>query len=1194
MLTPRQREALDLDAHTAIVANAGSGKTKALVERYLAILLAHPGYHPKDLVAITFTEQAARDLKRKILEEIERRLTSDAATAQDRRRLNEIRTLLGSAQISTIHAFCNQLLRAYPVEANVDASFGILLPPEDRILLDESIRSVFYRVLHAAYENRSNPEAMFLELFRTLGRRDAADLVRSMLERRPVAGEVARSIQTSTDQEILMRWEKAIESYLTNSLLNLIDVPWYQRCMDALDNKKKAFEASRAFLEFSDAREFRDRIVSALKLLKTFHTNEWNKLASYIVRKEYHDELEKEILPVLKRLRQARSLAESYSAPMRHETGSMYVRLMRSLSALYQEVIDDYSQSKVSLGLLDHDDSLEKALALAGQPEIARELGARYKFILVDEYQDTDPTQYKILERITARLAADTNLMVVGDPKQSIYGFRNAELPLFFETIANVSRAERHKVVELQENFRMLPVPIAFINELFAFIFERLTVAAPLDYLPLIRARKASASGTVELLLAGKDDGGAEVSEAALIAKKILHLVAGGATIEADGKLRPAQYGDIAILLRSRSRQRKIERALHAAHIPFSIYGGMGFYTRQEIVDVTAYLQFLLDPSDDIAIVGILRSPFFGLSDADLIGIAASAPPARKSFWDALVRAASRPDAPRHWIRAHDQIRENQALAGRLSAYQLIDKIYEETNIYGFYAGREGGRQAIANLEKFAAMALAGESAAFFGAFDFVERIEMLAAQDEREAQADIRAGENTVRIMTIHAAKGLEFPIVILPQLERTLVKKDSRNAEALLDPHLGALVPFGDEKKHWVYQLAAHQKQERELDEEKRIFYVAATRARDHLILSAAIGNNKHTPPHSFLQWIDASFGFDSSNTMIASLPVHTSIDEYADGITTRKEIAFDVPIIRALVDVAHQAAMQAIDVPLPEIDLAPVAPSQSQSRYSPTQLLHYIQCPTKYYLRYGLGLPEEPHLSFDFEPADLAESVKGTLLGQLVHAVLEKSDSFIINDNIDLEKFDASLIESLEKLDIYSDRVFAKYKEQILAHVSRFVSSGFGKAVLKSKEFYTELNLRAMLNERQMLSGIIDRLYKNTEGDWEILDYKTDRTEITAKKLDTYRYQMRFYAYLVSRFTPGAANGINARLFFTNVGVLETFAFTGADLSTVGAELNATVAHIRRDQQAASLADIQRNYDHCADCPYYRELEARCIAD
>src|SRR5689334_17656685 len=120
MLTPRQRQALDLSRNTAIIANAGSGKTKVLVSRYLAILLAYPDYHPRDLVAITFTEQAARDLKRKILMEIDERLAAEKLKKEERSRLTEIRSLLGSAQISTIHGFCNQLLRAYPVEAGVD------------------------------------------------------------------------------------------------------------------------------------------------------------------------------------------------------------------------------------------------------------------------------------------------------------------------------------------------------------------------------------------------------------------------------------------------------------------------------------------------------------------------------------------------------------------------------------------------------------------------------------------------------------------------------------------------------------------------------------------------------------------------------------------------------------------------------------------------------------------------------------------------------------------------------------------------------------------------------------------------------------------------------------------------------------------------------------------------------------------
>ncbi|MFI5264757.1 MAG: UvrD-helicase domain-containing protein, partial [Candidatus Kapaibacterium sp.] len=182
-LTPSQKSALDLTAHTAIIANAGSGKTAVLVERYLKILEEHPELHPRNIVAITFTDASARDLKKKIVIALHERL-KNCTDSKKRERLLEIRRLLGSAYISTIHSFCIQLLRTYPVEANVDASFTILTSPEDQLLREECVRSAFYEILQKAYADDKSPEAALLPVFRLFGRRKITSLIHSFLNSR--------------------------------------------------------------------------------------------------------------------------------------------------------------------------------------------------------------------------------------------------------------------------------------------------------------------------------------------------------------------------------------------------------------------------------------------------------------------------------------------------------------------------------------------------------------------------------------------------------------------------------------------------------------------------------------------------------------------------------------------------------------------------------------------------------------------------------------------------------------------------------------------------------------------------------------------------------------------------------------------------------------------------------------------------
>jgi ATP-dependent helicase/nuclease subunit A len=1195
MLTPAQKQALDLTTHTAIIANAGSGKTKVLVEKYLSILLANADYHPRDLIAITFTEQAARDLKRKILDEIERRLSIETTAADIRRRLNEIRFLLGSAQISTIHAFCNQLLRTYPVEANVDASFGILFPPEDRILLDEAIRAVFYRILEAAYKDETGSEAQFLPLFRTLGRKVASEAMHSMMSRRSTSVDIIKLVSKINNAEMLAAWNAAIQDFIEKRFLAEIDPEWYGKCLTEHPHSSKKSQKARAALStFLAAKGLKEKATHAIALLNEFHTKEWSKLANGIVDKMFEDAIEHEIAPRLERLNRIKSVVDSYIDPsMTADFESSYLSLTRSLVELFEHVLEEYESTKIAHGLIDHDDSLLKTLALVEVPEIAAELAAKYRHILVDEYQDTDPVQYRIIDRITSHLQAGNTLTIVGDPKQSIYSFRNAELPLFFETVGSIQSSSRNSFVELQENFRILPAPLAVINTLFEHIFNDRALPDSPKHLPLIQARPAKDDGKVEILISDEQLGDERLSESEIIARKINELLASGYVIEDKQTLRPVEYRDIAILQRSRGRQKAIERALYAHQIPFSIYSGTGFYSRQEIIDILTYLQFLLDPTDDVALAGTLRSPFFTFEDRDLLKIAVERTPSDNTFWDIVARVCRSSDVPLHWQRAYTQLSENSALVGRIAAYQLINKIYEETRVFGIYEQLQFGRQAIANLEKFAAMALAGESSPFFGTYDFVERILLLADRDDQEAQADLRDDEDTVRIMTIHAAKGLEFPIVILPQLERDLTKKDSRQIDVLLDQSLGAVLTVRDSAiQHWVYKLARHEQRERELDEEKRIFYVAATRARDYLILSASLEDRK-TPANSYLRWIEQALDIDLRDLSIETIHKVAPIKVYEDEKITGREVSLVIPVIRSLPSIESGRNQRSDDKFILEGNLASIPESESQSRYSPTQLLHYIECPTKYYLRYGLGLPEESYLSIDSEAADLAEFIKGTLLGQLVHYALEKVDSFNLNESIDIEKFDAVLREALEHLEIYDPAAFTKYKEPVQAHLLRFITSDYGGEILKA-DGYKELNLRTMLNKRQMLSGVIDRLYKTDDGNWEILDYKTDRTPVNKKKLDRYRFQMKFYAYLVSRFSEMPVESITANLFFTAFGAREHFTFTQRDLETVGKELNNTVARIRKDQEADSLAKISRHYDHCPECQYYNEADSGCIAD
>ena len=342
----------------------------------------------------------------------------------------------------------------------------------------------------------------------------------------------------------------------------------------------------------------------------------------------------------------------------------------------------------------------------------------------------------------------------------------------------------------------------------------------------------------------------ANYEEVNLIARRIRSIVL-DPEYEVEDKAAPrrARYEDIAILLRSRTHLSLLERALREANVPYGVAKGTGFYVQPEILNILSYVTFLTNPANDIALAAILRAPYFALSDVELFQVAHHESFRRRrtqtrwSFWDQFQDYGAHSGLP-HLEHALSQLRENLALAGRTSAAQLVEKIYSETGIMAALVADPQSAQRIANLDKFLALARTTDASGFNGLIDFVERMQYLKESDERESQAELPDAIGLVRIMTVHEAKGLKFPIVILPFLQ----KKFRFEYTHLLDKELGLQITLPDGRDSSIVSTVISLRAKHAvIAEEKRIFYVAATRARDHLILSSTISEN--VEPHSWL---------------------------------------------------------------------------------------------------------------------------------------------------------------------------------------------------------------------------------------------------------------------------------------------------------------------------------------------------------
>jgi ATP-dependent helicase/nuclease subunit A len=1223
--TPSQNKALSTERHLAITANAGSGKTRVLVQRYVDLFERYPDLTVRNVVAITFTENAAAELRAKISKEINERIKNTEFTKPDvRARLRIIRDSLPSAFIGTIHGFASRLLRAYPVEANIDASFTIVTGADQRLLAEDAIGSVFYSELEQAYQEPT--ENSSLHLFRTIGRHGVTNLVRTLLNNRMRAARITKDLLSKSDTDILAFWRAAIEHSL-----NFIDS---RKTKDSLNELTRYFKSGKIAMgvlpvlqAYLTSTGFFETTSAFSELAKALITNSGTLRKNVIDEESTPANLLNEVEQLIETISQIRPLLDQCPANEEEYTKvhQQYLAQLRTAFAIYDQVLLEYSSVKNDYSLLDFDDMIEKFLALLDNQTLRSEITQEFRFVMIDEYQDTDESQFEIAKRLTENFGRTNNLAIVGDPKQAIYTFRNADPEVFSQTRDAIAQqllsdeshnestrlsllpAEEQGWIELSESFRMTRTPLATINHL----FRNLLSLPDQEYSELIHARETKLDGRVEWicppdgknkkdddLSSSEDDidennSDEELTETTLIAQKIRSIVQhtdSDYDVEDKEIVRKPEYGDIAILLRSRGNLRVLERSLNQAQIPYVVSKGSGFFEQQEILDITSYLKFLTSPSNDIALTSILRSPFFAVSDVELFQIAHHNSPHRRAkseswtFWRQFKNYAEYCNDT-HLLRSLNQLQENIALSGRTRTALLIEKIYSESGIFASLQAAPQSSQKTANLEKFLAQARTADQSGFSGLLDFVDRIQYLTESEEQESQAELTSEQGAVHIMTVHAAKGLEFPIVILPFLQ----KKFNFDHQHLLDKQLGFQIRNPDDKSQPIIAELIHQRSKAStIAEEKRILYVAMTRARDHLILSSALPEKPNE--HSWLAWISESFGVPESDN-------HLSFDEMVssyDSVTQQvhaKRFHFSIPLIRFLSDIPQVPDIPSVDTSSidPSDYIGPLIVKHTAGRFSATQLPRFKECPTKYHLSNILGMPEEPKLALDLEPDEYSEQVQGTLLGQIVHKTLEHVNLLAPTGILDEQIFKAEIGGVLDSLELSDEIDRAKYSAAALKHVANFIESTIALQVRSSTNSRTEFPLQTLLASGDTLFGIIDCLFQDPNGTWTILDYKTDSNP--SKGISRYQFQLQFYAYLVHLMYSDAGT-IRCILFFTATGETKEFQFTSSDLSNFADECSSLIQQIREQENITDLTLLPRNTDHCPECRFFDQVSNQCI--
>ncbi len=572
MLTPRQQASLARDRHLGVTANAGTGKTRVLVERYCDILIRREA-EVGEVVALTYTVKAASELRRKIAN----RLSDAMAGSSDPRathRLEGIREQLPAAFIETIHSFCARLLHEYPVEAGVDASFSVLEGLEQHSVLQEALKGTFRAILREEAEDAVR--GRLVEAVRKLGKHRVIGIIRMLVEKRERLERLTGTggLYDRSGEDIAAGWAGRIQRYVVSVLTSAAVRAAMKGIEGVLDGRSA--EQVRALMRGLDVDEspeaVANRVLEILMLLLKKDGGVYRTMAGEAAEASVAAEIRilararEDVLPFVD--------AVFRGADSRH--GEL-LGLSRTLIDVARRCLDRYAAKKLERGKLDFEDLQLIMRALLQKEEIRTRLASRFKFIMVDEYQDTNQIQYELLRPLLTNLTTG-NLFIVGDPKQSIYSFRGADVTVFDETCRDLAAANGASAapgqVVLEESFRPLRDLAAFVNLVFQPLMGGEGSAEggyDVRYEPIVRARQNSASGRVEILLPGEPEGEPR-AEPERIAGAIRELVESGYPVhDAAESPHPVRFGDIALLLRSRAPLPDLELALAHAGIPVGV-----------------------------------------------------------------------------------------------------------------------------------------------------------------------------------------------------------------------------------------------------------------------------------------------------------------------------------------------------------------------------------------------------------------------------------------------------------------------------------------------------------------------------------------------------------------------------------------------------------------------------------------------
>ena len=1064
-----RERAVDPRFNVALEASAGTGKTRILVNRYVNLLKA--GVDPGEILALTFTRKAAAEMRERIVATLR-----DAAARGEfpRERWRQLRDRTADVTISTIDAFCLSLLREFPLEAGLDPGFSMADETEVPRLVSESLD----RALRICRTLATEDEHVAL-VFAQLGDRRARAGLAVLLDRRIAAPAVLSRFLSAGPRDLTLttaahRGAVALMDVfggMRGGLDRFLETGPLEPPFLILRRQLRALEIRLQGNETLDPAEVHAAFARARE---HFLTQDGEPRTSRLLysRTDFASATDWQVHRDLVFMHAA-GIVDAYAAYRR----DLNVLVSRGVWRMFKVAEAEYRRTLDAHAVLDFPDLLLHARQLLGQMEEFAQsryrLESRYHHVLVDEFQDTSRAQWDLVALLTKSWGEGAGLadagplhptvFIVGDRKQSIYAFRDAEVSMLREAARHLEGLRPGGDVKrsISRSYRSVPQLLAFVNDLCQDIDKAAGRPDAFQYEEEDRFPIEEEVGPDTTQDRGVDGdpplailtGDAPEACAETTAAEIARLVSEGALVRdrTTGVRRPIRPGDIAILFRTRESHREFEAALERYGLPSYVYKGLGFFDADEIKDVLALLWYLADPLSNLRAAAWLRSRFVGISDEGLRRMAPTLAGALSSRESPAVLAQLDADDADALTAARASSRRWRALVDRMPPAELLDCVLEES---AYLVEIRGPRfpQARENLKKIRAIIRRIQNRGYVTLDRIASHLDRLAVGDDANAAID---ASDAVSLMTVHAAKGLEFPVVFVVNLARGTANKRAPIRIATSGDADGS-VAVGD------FQSSGDEDQaDKEREETKRLLYVAVTRARDRLYLGTVLKDGVAQPGRGSL-----------AEVLPASLIAHFA-EAAVTGVVTWRAASGASHTLRVCAAPPSQPAGGAADRAIPALS--------SETDF--TRLDDNV--PSRQTVASMIAGTEFVEASLQTRLRDDAQE-SDRLVGSLVHRLLQREGLAVdVSDDWVAERL-GSLVRVEESIAVADrDAVIRRATSAYRA----FTTHQELRALYLSGTAFHEVPFSLSVNDR-IVRGTIDCLVEKPDGELAVLEFKTGR--------------------------------------------------------------------------------------------------------